>query len=137
LLATLRDIAVLAAGVGLFVICLTGTLILLNVNRSLDVVHDMLVTSDRELRQTLPEVRQTAQEVHQIVSQVNHRVMEADQLVTSTGEAVSSWRLRAWDALRAPATTLRHAWQRRRWQGAGGAGGDRQPVHRSDEEEYG
>ncbi len=135
MLTTLRDIAVLAAGVGLFVICVTGTLVLLNVNRSLDVVHGMLQTSDRELRHTLPELRQTAQEVHQIVSQVNHRVMAADHLVTTTGEVVSSWRERAWAALRAPALSLRNAWRTRRGGWTGSFDGDRRVVHQSGEEE--
>jgi uncharacterized protein YoxC len=107
-LAALRDIGVLAAGIGLFVLGVVGAYVLLNLNRSLTTVHEMLETSERELRQTLPEVRQTAEQIHQMVRQVNHRVQATDQLVTTTGDVVGGLGERVWQALRAPAASVRN-----------------------------
>lgn len=117
MLATLRDLGVLAAGIGLFVLGVVGAYVLLNLNRSLSTVQEMLETSERELRQTLPEVRQTAEQIHQMVRQVNHRVQATDQLVTSTGDVVGGLGERVREALRAPAESVRHIFARGRTRG--------------------
>jgi len=118
-LGTLRDVAVLAAGIGLFVVCLVGAGVLLNVNRSLNVLHGMLENSDRELRRTLPEVRETAQRINQMVGQVNYRVQAADQLVTTTGAVVNTWRQRVRDAVRTPWAGIRSIFESRRRKSEG------------------
>ncbi len=125
MLGTLRDVGLLAAGIGLFVVCLVGARVLLNVNRSLNVLHGILENSDRELRRTLPEVRETAQRINQMVGQVNYRVQAADQLVTTTGAVVNNWRQRVRDAVRAPLARIRSVFEgRRKTAGAGHAGRD-------------
>jgi uncharacterized protein YoxC len=130
LLATLRDLGVLAAGIGLFVLGVVGAYVLLNLNRSLTTVHHMLETSERELRQTLPEVRQTAEQLHQMVRQVNHRVQATDQLVTSTGDVVGGLGERVREALRAPADSVRNIFRSSRGRTRG-----HQPDPRRWEEE--
>ncbi len=135
-MAILRDIGILAAGLGFSILCLAGAYVLLNLNRSLDRVHGMLEDSQRELGQTLPAVRDTVQQVNLIVRQVSHRVQAADHLVTTTGAAVSSWRQRAWDVLRAPAFSVWSAVQGMRRNARGAADGEQHDPRRWGEEEH-
>ena len=84
----------LLAGIGFFVLCLFTCFILLNLTRSLRILEAILSLTLDETRLALPELRHSLEQIDEMVSGVNDKFTAADRALTTTADALASWRTR-------------------------------------------